>query len=288
VTRPGLALAALVLLCSAGGASCPQMLRQYTRPLPRILPAGASSAQIVEAINANTARVRSLEAPQARLDGRGFPTLRANLVVERPSQFRLTAEAPFLGPEVDLGSNEELFWLWARRPQPTLYYCRHDRFAASSARQMFPVEPRWLIEALGLVELDPTLQHDGPYEAGVGRLRIESRQPGAPARVTIVDAGTGWIVEQQLWDAGGRLLARAVASGHRLDAASGAGLPRRVDLQWPPTGLEMQLDLGDLLVNQIDGISPAIFALPEYAGSGRIDLGNPQVQLGARPPGAVY
>jgi hypothetical protein len=262
------------------------MLQQYTRPLPRILPAGASSAQIVEAINANTARVRSLHAPQARVDGRGFPSLRANLIVERPSRFRLTAEAPFTGPEVDLGSNEELFWLWARRPQPALYYCRHDRFATSSARQMFPVEPRWLIEAVGLVELDPTLRHDGPYDAGVGRLRIESRQPGAPVRVTIVDSGTGWILEQQLYDSTGRLLARAVATGHRLDPASGAGLPRRIDVQWPPTGLEMQIDLGDVAVNQVDGVSPAVFALPDYAGSNRIDLGDPHVQLGARAPAA--
>ncbi|MFO0897722.1 MAG: hypothetical protein U0836_09905 [Pirellulales bacterium] len=266
----------------AGGASCPQMLHQYTRPMPRILPEGPTAEQIVSAINANTSRVRTLHAPQARVDGRGFPSLRANLVIERPSRFRLTAETPLTGPEVDLGSNEELFWMWARRPQPTLYFCQHSRFASSAARQMFPIEPRWLIEAVGLVEIDPSAQHAGPYEAGLGRLRIETRGgPQSPVRVTIVDSTSGWVLEQLLYDAGGHLLARSVASNHRLDAASGAGLPQRVDVQWPPTGLELQLDLGDPIVNTVDGVSPTLFALPEYAGSARIDLSNPNVQMTA-------
>lgn len=273
---------AVLAVMAAGGASCPQMLHQYTRPMPRILPAGPTAEQIVSAINTNTSRVRTLHAPQARVDGRGFPSLRANLVVERPSRFRLTAETPLTGPEVDLGSNEELFWMWARRPQPTLYSCRHDRFASSAARQMFPIEPRWLIEAVGLVELDPSAQHAGPYEAGLGRLRIETRGgPQSPVRVTIVDSTSGWVLEQQLYDPSGRLLARSVASNHRLDAASGAGLPQRVDVQWPPTGLELQLDLGDPIVNSVDGVSPTLFALPEYAGSARIDLSNPNVQMTA-------
>jgi len=283
MNRWGLWGIVLMTLGSAGGASCPQMVQQYTRPMPRILPAGASAEQIVYAINTNTSKVQTLQAPYARVDGRGFPALRANLVVERPSSFRLTAETPITGPEVDLGSNPELFWMWAKRPQPTLYYCRHDRFATSAARQMFPIEPSWLIEALGLVEIDPRANTTGPFEAGVGRLRIETRGGlQAPVRVTIVDAGTGWVLEQQLYDPSGRLLAHAVASGHRLDAASGAGLPRQVDVRWPSTGLELQIDLGDPVVNQVDTISPAVFVLPEYSGSARIDLGDPNVQMGAR------
>jgi hypothetical protein len=99
--------------------------------------------------------------------------------------------------------------------------------------------------------------------------------------VTIVDSTSGWVLEQQLYDPSGRLLAHSVASNHRLDAASGAGLPQRVDVQWPPTGLELQLDLGDPIVNSVDGVSPTLFALPEYAGSARIDLSNPNVQMTA-------
>jgi hypothetical protein len=283
MNRRGQLYFAILAVGLAGGASCPQMMQQYTRPLPRILPEGATGAQIVAAINTNTSRVRTLHAPQAHVDGRGFPTLRANLMIERPSRFRLTAETPIMGPEVDLGSNEELFWMWARRPQPTLYFCRHDRFATSAARQMFPIEPSWLIEAVGLVELDPRAQVTGPFEAGLGRLRIETRgTPQAPVRVTIVDSGTGWVLEQLLYDPSGRLLAHSVASGHRLDAASGAGLPRRVDVRWPPTGLELQFDLGDPIVNQVDGVSPSLFVLPDYAGSARIDLGDPNVQMAPR------
>ena len=49
-----------------------------------------------------------------------------------------------------------------RNQPPAVYYCRHDQFAASQARQMVPFEPAWLIEALGVAEIDPGLPHQGP------------------------------------------------------------------------------------------------------------------------------
>ena len=49
--------------------------------------------------------------------------------------------------ELDVGSNDELFWFWIKRNKPrALFYCRHDQFGSSNARQMIPVDPGWLAE----------------------------------------------------------------------------------------------------------------------------------------------
>jgi len=86
----------------------------------------------------------------------GAPSVGADIAVERPRRLRLRARTQLLGPELDLGSNDELFWLWAARmPDSSVFYARHDQFTTSKARQVLAIEPAWLIEALGLVQIDP-------------------------------------------------------------------------------------------------------------------------------------
>ena len=62
--------------------------------------------------------------------------LSGNIAAERPGRFRLTAGTAVTGQEIDLGSNDELFWMWVRRNQPpAVYFCRHDNLrTATSAR----------------------------------------------------------------------------------------------------------------------------------------------------------
>ena len=45
----------------------------------------------------------------------------------------------------------------------------------SAARDLLPVPPDWLIEALGVIQLDPTGQHDGPFQNRPGQLEIRSQ-----------------------------------------------------------------------------------------------------------------
>jgi hypothetical protein len=190
--KPALALAAVVTLVAASGASCPSFVNCYSPPMVRVLPTAPTLADVMTAVNDNSAKVTSLYTTDASIYVPGAPTLRANLAVERPRKFRLRADTALSGSEVDLGSNDELFWFWIRRSEPpALYLCRHDQFAASAARQIVPVEPEWLIEALGVTTLDPALRHEGPSPVGQGRLRIVTHLPGPQGdlqRVMIVDA----------------------------------------------------------------------------------------------------
>ena len=151
---------------SASGASCPHIVQQYTQPIPRALPPTASLQQVIDVVNDNSARVQSLSTTRATISTPGFPSLNANIAFQRPRSFRLVAQK-FIGPEVDLGSNDELLWFWMKRTQPpALFYCRHEQFAVSAARQIMPVEPEWLIEALGVVTFDPASHIEGPFAGG--------------------------------------------------------------------------------------------------------------------------
>ena len=78
---------------------------------------------MIYVVNANTQRVQRLQTENATLRVEGIP-VRANLAYEQPRHFRLLAQlSQFTGRELDMGSNDELFWFWIRRDsQPSVYF----------------------------------------------------------------------------------------------------------------------------------------------------------------------
>ena len=126
-------LVVAVGLFALSGANCPHFV-QYTSPLPRVLPPSATVEQVIQAVNQNNGQIQSYSTTTATISGPGWPTLRASIAFQRPRLFRLRAETGLTGPEVDLGSNEQIFWFWVRRNQPPgVYFCRHEQFATSRA-----------------------------------------------------------------------------------------------------------------------------------------------------------
>jgi hypothetical protein len=285
VTRCRLPLFVVLGLFAAGGSSCPRMWQQYANPLPRQLPPTPTLQQTIEVINRNNSRIQSFSTNRASLSGSGFPTLRAGVAFERPRRFRLRASASSLtGEEFDLGSNDELFWFWVRRSRPpAVYYCRHEQFAGSSARQMIPIEPAWLVEALGVAEFDPALPHQGPSFLPNDRLRIDTVRdtPDGPmTKVTILDGSQGWILEQHWYDARRRLVASSVAAGHRRDPLSGLAMPAVVQIQCPSAQMAMRIDLGNVEINRPAADASALWTMPNYPDVPLVDIGDPHF----RPP----
>lgn len=242
--------------------------------LPTVLPPSPSLDQVMAAINRNSANIYNFQADRAVLSGPHFPSLRATIVFERPLRLRLRAGTGITGLELDLGSNDELFWVWVRR-DPHLYFCRHAEFGQSPAGQEFPLEPRWVVDALGLVELDPASPHEGPHLVDANRLRIVSRLPtpaGMRTRVLIIDSQTAVVLEQLLYDAQGRLLASAKALRHRRDPLTGLIMPQSVQIESPVFELAFQLDLGAVRINRPLEVTPDIWQMPRYEGWVPVDL----------------
>ena len=297
--RPGrlpsrvLLLALAVLAVASTGASCPGSLRGYqvgVMPLPRTLPPQPTLQQVIDTVHDNTRRVRSLMAPQAVLSAPGVPRLSAQVACEPPRRFRLRAQTAITGGELDIGSNDELFWLWIRRHEPPVtLFCRHDDYGRSSARKLIPLRADWMPELLGLVTFRPEDRHDGPFPLADGRLEVRSRLAGPDGEVaksTIIDGTTGLVLEQHLFTASGERLASVRTTQHRVDPPSGAALPRSVEVSWPASGVEFQLELSSITTNMPPADPGQLWQMPSYEGYKPIDLADPSVVISGPSPAA--
>jgi len=274
------------LFC-VSGATCQRslMMNPFAAPgpaAPQVLVENPTRDQIVAAVNQNSAKIQSLTVTGAAItipNMLGLPILNGNIAAERPGRFRLTAATTF-GQELDLGSNDELFWLWVRRNQPpAVYFCRHDQFANSNIRQVMPIEPTWLLAAIGMIELDPASVFDGPLPSarGEGTVELRSWLPSAGGtlqRVTVIDARRAWVLEQHVYDhAGKQLLASAIAESHRYYPVEQVSLPERIGIKLPTAGIDLKINLGVMQINQLAGDRTQLWTLPTFDGYPQYDLG---------------
>jgi hypothetical protein len=270
-------------LFAVSGANCPNFLRTQQPALPPVLPQNPTLEQVIEVVNRNNGRIQSFSANQATLTSPGAPSLRAVVAYQRPLSFRLHATHPLTGAELDLGSNDMLFWFWINRSEPkAVYFCRHDQFATSPARQMVPIQPDWLIDALGVSTFDPALPHQGPYIIPSGRLEvrtIKETSEGTITKRTILDASQGWVLGQEIYNAQSSLLVSSEAIGYRQDPRSGLWIPRMVKVSCPAAQFSMQLDLGNVELNVPPANPTETFTMPSFQNSPPTDIGNPAFRM---------
>jgi hypothetical protein len=270
------------------GANCPRgTYSPFSPQLPRVLPPSPKIEDVIAVVNNNSRQIQSLSADRATINVRGVATsLSASLAYQRPQRLRLRAGTSF-GTELDLGSNDEFFWIWAKRNQPQgIYYCRHDHFITSRARDVMPLGPQGFIEALGVVEFDPALPHQGPFPYGNGNLRIDTirEMPEPLKKVTIIDGQQGWVLEQYWYNAQGQVIASATAAGHHRDPLTNIIIPSSVQIAIPQTQLNMRIELGNVEVNRLQANSTALWTPSAYPGSPWIDMGDPNFQPPMSPP----
>ena len=117
----------LLLLCTGlfalSGASCPQLLAAVHQSAAaracRLRPRWSRSSRWS---TETTRRSNRSRRTRRRSAGGAFPRLRASVAFQRPRRFRLRADTGLTGTELDLGSNDDLFWFWVRREQPPAMY----------------------------------------------------------------------------------------------------------------------------------------------------------------------
>jgi hypothetical protein len=109
-------------------------------------------------LNKNARLIQSLDARDLELDitsaGQTIG-VSGNLYCQQPKNFRMRAKVAAVGKEVaDIGSNEEEFWFWiSENKPPDLYHCSYTDLTRG-VRLPFPVQPEWVMEALGMARYD--------------------------------------------------------------------------------------------------------------------------------------
>lgn len=72
---------------------------------------------------------------------------------EKPKNFRLQIDS-IMGRELDLGSNQDMFWYWSRRDKnPGLHYAKHEDFIKTKLKT--PFNPIFMKATLGLEVFEP-------------------------------------------------------------------------------------------------------------------------------------
>jgi hypothetical protein len=275
-----------LLLASSTGCHWFQK-RPQLEPTPILFQQAPTLEQLTTAVNNNTQKVVTLQSRDARMAIAGVPMVDVNLLYEQPRRLRLRAGTGITGQELDLGSNDELFWFWARRnPEPALLFARHDQFARSPNRSLIPIEPNWVIDAIGLPYFDPNLRHEGPFPRAGGLIEVRSGIPspaGEGTKITVINQQYAWVVNQQVFDAGGRMVAAANAAEHEYYPHAGVSLPRKVAIELPPAQMSFVVETKGYAVNAALGDSAALFALPQdqFPNVPLVDLADPRL---APPP----
>jgi hypothetical protein len=271
-------LTMVLLTFVACGATC-----MPKRTIPDFQPTPAFNSpptfeQLVEVLN-RTRNVQSLQSNSASVTLNNERAVNTNMTWAREKKFRMTASVAGIAG-LDIGSNEEAFWLTIRNfaTTPEMYYARHDEFESLVHRPMLPVSPVWLIEALGVIELNPQLVQQAPVTRADGLIEITSWVPspiGNFARTIVVDPKFGYSRQIVLKDPTGRFVANAQQSKHQYYPSIQASLPHAVKVQLSPAGyevIELDISIGAYLVNGLPPDNVAQFVMPDRSAFQSYDL----------------
>jgi len=268
----------MVLFVTSGATCIPKRGINEFQP-PTLFQTPPDINQLAEAVN-RTRAVQQLQSNAVTVRIPDVPTLSARIVWERPRRFRMTGGlSRMTGTDFDLGSNDEMFWMATRHgPQPTLHYARHDQFESQIDRQILPVSPEWIIEAMGIVDLDPSTIIGSPHPQADGLIEIESAigSPIGQYRRTIhVDPKYGLVKKVLLRDPSGRLLGSSILSNHQYYQMIQTSLPHKAQIHLIPSGgppMSLEVNIGFYTVNDNQGQDAERFTIPQPAGYTLIDL----------------
>lgn len=266
----------------SGGATCARRTTPVGFAPPPVVWTEIPTLQEITSVINRSANIRQLSSNSASVDVISMPAvpkLNATLSLERDRNFRLRANMPVMvASGIDLGSNNELFWFEVPDGMSKiLYYARHDQYSQQLNRAILPVDPTWLIDALGLVQIDPASVVAGPVKRADGKLEIRSTiatPSGIYQRVCLIEPNLGYVTDQFLEDANGRMIARCHASNHRYNDQAQCSLPHQVELHLIPAvgaPLSMRIEIGSYAVNQLLSGDPQLFTIPNGAAQA-VDL----------------
>ena len=284
----------LALLFVSGGASCVRRDPAVLFPPPPVVFQTTPSVDELAAAVNRTDAIRELSTNSASVEvlTMTLPKLRATLNARRDRDFRMRASLPVvMGMGVDLGSNNESFWFEVPEGMSKkLYYARHDQYRQNLNRAILPVDPTWIMEALGLVHIDPSTVVAGPVQHPNGKLEVRNTMmmpDGMYQRVCFVEPSAGYVTHQFLYEPGGKLVANSIASDHEYHESVQCALPHTVELHLMPAvgpPLGMKLEIGSYAVNQLLSGDPQLFTMPQI-GPDAVDLTT--ISGGSFAPAAV-
>ena len=231
-------------------------------PTPTPSATGMPTAEsLVNYMNDNARRIQSLRCTDVDVEAsqkiQSF-NVRAKMMSMKPRSFLMTASA--LGnPVVDLGSNESEFWFWfSKAPDPYQYFCTYKDFEEGKvARFPFPFQPDWIMESMGMGPYGPASKYTLEHDATTLKLVEKTRTPQGQAvrKVIVISRRPVQAPQPQvqayvlLDDATGKEICSAQIQEVVIDPATGAVVPRRMELRVPAESARLRISFNKMDVN---------------------------------------
>jgi hypothetical protein len=190
------------------------------------------------------------------------------MAVEERRNFRLVANSAGGATEIDLGSNEERFWFYARQSdRPGVFTCKHELFDEAQQGMPLPLNPEWFTEVLGVVPFENSEVTMQPHEKNRNfSYLIRDRKVPEGAKpmelVTLVDCCQGVIIEQTLREKNGNKVAFARMRDFRKHPSSDTPIPHKVDLEWPQANMGLTLNMKRIDITQ-SPFATQMFDMPQ-------------------------
>jgi len=306
--RKHFATGALAAAVALSGCGCQTWSRwrnpdPFGEKAPQRYSAELTKDQLIEHLNQNILAVGEVPAwrcDRVKVQMTGIPaSLPATLAVRAPHSLRMRVANPLTGGDaLDLGSNDQYFWMWMKdgSPSPPVMTVRHDEvdLLAQSSVMPIPVHPHWLMEVLGVVPLEAaeySLVKPTGNQPYVDLVAERTAPDGERVqRIIRVNPRHGIIVEHRLQKLNGDLLGKASLSRHFQDPQSGAVMPRLIAIDAPIEGrsMSMTMTFDAPEVNPPSLVSDDhLWLIPEIPGSPRVDLADLLRHQGRLPPRTV-
>jgi hypothetical protein len=247
-------------LCLTAGLGCSldSLFRRAPRDAPPDPPqVNANAAQLIDYLNthARDLRVLSCQSLSAEVSAAGQGgNVHGYLHCRQPRDFRLVGKAMGM-EEVDIGSNDDEFWFWIKRSEPTprVFFCKHADLKAG-VRLPFPIQPDYISEALGMATYGPAQNYRLKEINDTYHLSTDVLTPaGEPARKVTIFAkwqatkNRPQVLEYRLEHPNGRLICSARIDEVQTDRS--IWYPSRVTLSCPDEKMEVKLTLKQVAVN---------------------------------------
>ncbi|MDB4652491.1 hypothetical protein OAE44_00080 [bacterium] len=275
----------------ATGTSCAQLFDNFEfdlfKPKRGVFSAKARLPTQTELLDMQKSRAQLVKQLQASVSVKmtGAPKIKGTIQVEFPERLRL--KAGFLGLSelgVDVGSNDELFWIWVKASsseQPeVMYYAEHGDYDRSTLRLSIPLDPKWLLDGLGLSQFSAQDRHVGPFARPDGKIELmtEKQSPAGLQRVvTLFDAKSLVIVQQALYNSEDKLVAYMNSSDHQAVNTNGRSIdvPKKIKIVVVEGNGEtagMTIQLGRISLDPLYGDPQKMWSLPRADGVPKVNL----------------
>lgn len=275
-------LAAWIMATAVG---CSSM--RWSSQRQSALSPGLSKEELIEHLNQNVLGsdsqpgLAAWQSTHAHVTVSNMPPvpIPASIAVEAPRNFRLLVSRPTGAQEVDIGSNDDVLWIWTRDEPDHVLTVSHTDVPLAMRELQMPVEihPDWLMQVFGVVPLraqDFKLQRDQKDSRMLELVATQQSSFGEDVeRVVRVDLKQGRVVEHALRLPGKKVLVRATLEQYQR-LPSGTELPGVYRLEWPDAQMEMAIHIRQPEVNPVSlGANKSLWQVPVRKGMEVVDMG---------------